>query len=274
MANGLTLYPARPYAPGVPGPQDDEGSFAAGRQSLLDALQSLEQRAHERAERMVRDAERTARQLSLDSEQRAYQLISEAEERARQTLADAEQRGKQMTVEAAQRLADLEQQLTEVRDNLEFARAQIEEQVVSVSGQVELARATLNTVRQQLTTGGAGASSSRRRGTVPCRGPSFRACRQTGQRRPSRRHRRPEPERPARRRRRAQKTPPRRAYAVEPVEELAEPSPTAEETPDRRTAAKACLTPGVVRQALSHGQSVEWFRARVSGGRRGKGHAS
>jgi hypothetical protein len=150
----LTLYPARPYAPGVPGPQDDEGSFAAGRQSLLDALQSLEQRAHDRAERMVRDAERTARQLTLDSEQRAYQLISEAEERARQTLADAEQRGKQMTLEAAQRLADLEQQLTELRDNLGFARAQIEEQVVAVSGQVELARASLNTVRQQLTGAG------------------------------------------------------------------------------------------------------------------------
>jgi len=33
------------------------------------------------------------------------------------------------------------------------ARAQIEEQVVSVRGQVELARATLNTVRQQLTSG-------------------------------------------------------------------------------------------------------------------------
>ena len=82
---GLTLSPARPYAPGVPGPQDDEGSFAAGRQSLLDALQSLEQRAHDRAERMVRDAERAARQLTLDSEQRAYQLTSEAEERARQT---------------------------------------------------------------------------------------------------------------------------------------------------------------------------------------------
>ena len=149
----MTLYPARPYAPGVPGPQDDEGSFAAGRQSLLDALQSLEQRAHERAERMVRDAERTARQLSIDSEQRARQVISEAEERARQTLADAELRAKQISVEAAQRVAEIEQQLTEVRDNLEFARAQIEEQVVSVSGQVELARATLNTVRQQLTTG-------------------------------------------------------------------------------------------------------------------------
>jgi len=137
----------------VPGPQDDEGSFAAGRQSLLDALQSLEQRAHERAERMVRDAERTARQLSIDSEQRARQVISDAEERARQTLADADLRAKQISVEAAQRVAEIEQQLTEVRDNLEFARAQIEEQVVSVRGQVELARATLNTVRQQLTTG-------------------------------------------------------------------------------------------------------------------------
>jgi hypothetical protein len=149
----LTLYPAHPYAPGVPGPQDDEGSFAAGRQSLLDALQSLEQRAHERSERMVRDAERTARQLSIDSEQRARQVISEAEERSRQTLGDAELRAKQISVEAAQRVAEIEQQLIEVRDNLEFARAQIEEQVVSVSGQVELARATLNTVRQQLTTG-------------------------------------------------------------------------------------------------------------------------
>jgi len=102
---------------------------------------------------MVRDAERTARQLSIDSEQRARQVISEAEERARQTFADAELRAKQISVEAAQRVAEIEQQLTEVRDNLEFARAQIEEQVVSVSGQVELARATLNTVRQQLTTG-------------------------------------------------------------------------------------------------------------------------
>jgi vacuolar-type H+-ATPase subunit H len=149
--NGLTLYPARPYAPGVPGPQDDEGSFAAGRQSLLDALQSLEQRAKERADRMVRDAERAARQLTIDSEQHATQLISEAEERARQTVAEAEQRARQMTIEAAQRLAELEQQLTEVRDNLGFARGQIEEQIVSVSGQVELARASLNTVRQQMT---------------------------------------------------------------------------------------------------------------------------
>jgi hypothetical protein len=69
----LTLYPAHPYARGVPGLQDEEGSFAAGRQSLLDALQSLEQRTHERAERTVREAERAARQLALDSEQRAYE---------------------------------------------------------------------------------------------------------------------------------------------------------------------------------------------------------
>jgi multidrug efflux pump subunit AcrA (membrane-fusion protein) len=151
----LTLSPTRPYAPGVHGPQDDEGSFAAGRQSLLDALQSLEQRAHERAERMLREAERTARQLTLDSEQRAYQLTSEAEERARQTLVEAEQRAKQATLDTAQRLAELEQQLSEVRDNLEAARAQIEEQVVSVRGQVEVARASLNTVRQQLTSSSA-----------------------------------------------------------------------------------------------------------------------
>jgi chromosome segregation ATPase len=149
----LTLFPAHPYARGVPGLHDDEGSFAAGRQSLLDALQSLEQRTHERAERTVREAERAARQLALDSEQRAYQVTADAEERARQMLAEAEQRVKQITTEAAQRLADLEQQLTEVRDNLEFARAQMEEQVVTVSGRVEVARASLNTVRQQLTTG-------------------------------------------------------------------------------------------------------------------------
>jgi len=135
-------------------PQDDEGSFAAGRQALLEALTSLEQRAQDRAERMVRDAERAARQLALESEQRAYQLTGEAEERARRTIAEAEQRARQVTLEAAQRLADLEQQLTEVGDNLESARAQIEEQVVAIRGQMELARASLNTVRQQLTSGG------------------------------------------------------------------------------------------------------------------------
>src|SRR5258708_10168134 len=152
----LTRYPARPYAPGVSVLQDDEGSFAAGRQALLEALTSLEQRAHDRAERMVRDAERAARQLALESEQRAYQLTSEAEERARLMIADADQKAKQVTLEAAQRLADLEQQLSEVRDNLEAARVTLEQQVVSVRGQVEVARASLNTVREKLTTGGGG----------------------------------------------------------------------------------------------------------------------
>jgi vacuolar-type H+-ATPase subunit H len=135
-------------------PQDDEGSFAAGRQALLEALTSLEQRAQDRAERMVRDAERAARQMALESEQRAYQLTGEAEERARRTITEAELRARQVTLEAAQRLADLEQQLSEVGDNLESARAQIEEQVVAIRGQMELARASLNTVRQQLTSGG------------------------------------------------------------------------------------------------------------------------
>jgi DNA repair exonuclease SbcCD ATPase subunit len=138
----------------VPEREDDEGSFAAGRQALLDALQSLEQRAHDRAERMVREAERTARQLTLDSEQRAYQLTSEAEERARQTITSAEQRAKQVTLETAQRLAELEQHMSDLRDNLDATRAQIEEQVVAVRGQVEMVRASLNTVRQQLASGG------------------------------------------------------------------------------------------------------------------------
>jgi hypothetical protein len=135
-------------------PIEDEGSFAAGRQALLDALQSLEQRAHDRAESTMRDAERAARQLTLESEQRAYQVTSDAEQRARQLVSDAEQRAKQVTLEAAQRLAELEQQLVEVRDNLETARAQLEEQIVSVRGQVEVARANLNTVRERLTAGG------------------------------------------------------------------------------------------------------------------------
>jgi chromosome segregation ATPase len=151
VRQALTPGTARPYAPGVAVQPDDEGSFAAGRQALLEALSTLEQRAQDRAERMVRDAERGARQLSLESEQRAYQLTTEAEERARRTIADAEQRAKQVTLDAAQRLADLEQQLTEVRDNLESARAQIEEQVTAIRGQMEVARASLNTVRQQLT---------------------------------------------------------------------------------------------------------------------------
>jgi DNA repair exonuclease SbcCD ATPase subunit len=134
-------------------PVEDEGSFAAGRQALLEALQSLEQRAKDRAEKMTRDAERSARQITLESEQRAYQVTAEAEERARQVVQEAEQRAKQVTLDAAQRLSDLEAQLTEVRDNLEAARAQLEEQVVSVRGQVELARATLNTVRERLAAG-------------------------------------------------------------------------------------------------------------------------
>jgi multidrug efflux pump subunit AcrA (membrane-fusion protein) len=125
----------------------------------LDALQAVEQRAHDRAESTMRDAERAARQLTLESEQRAYQVTSDAEQRARQLVSDAEQRAKQVTLEAAQRLAELEQQLSEVRDNLETARAQLEEQVVSVRGQVDVARANLNTVRERLTaSGGVGGS--------------------------------------------------------------------------------------------------------------------
>ncbi len=133
---------------------EDEGSFAAGRQALLEALQSLEQRAHDRAENMVREAERRARQITHDSEQRAYQLNTEVDERVRQLLGDAEQRAKQVTLDAAQRLADLEQELTEVRDNLEIARGQLEEQIVAVRGQVEVARASLNTVRERLSASG------------------------------------------------------------------------------------------------------------------------
>jgi hypothetical protein len=147
--------------------QDDEGSFAAGRQALLEALTSLEQRAHDRAERMVREAERTARHLTLESEQRAYQLTTETEERARQTIADAEQRAKQVTLDAAQRVAELEQQLSEVRDNLESARSQIEEQVVTIRGEVEMARASLNTIRQQLTSGRVGEAQAPRATPVP-----------------------------------------------------------------------------------------------------------
>jgi DNA repair exonuclease SbcCD ATPase subunit len=109
---------------------------------------------------MLRDAERAARQLTLESEQRAYQLTTEAEERSRLALAEAEQRSKQVTLEAAQRVAELEQQLTEVRDNLESARAQIEEQVTAIRGQVEMARATLNTMRQQLASGSSRAAEA------------------------------------------------------------------------------------------------------------------
>lgn len=114
-------------------PLEDEGSFAAGRQALLEALQSLEQRAKDRSEKMVRDAER-----------------------ARQLVGDAELRAKLVTLDAAERLADLEQALIDMRDNLEAARAQLEEQIVSVRGQVEVARATLNTMRERLSTGASG----------------------------------------------------------------------------------------------------------------------
>jgi hypothetical protein len=146
---------------------EDEGSFAAGRQSLLEALQSLEQRAHDRAERMVREAERAARQITHDSEQRAYQVTAEADERARQMLSDADTRARQVTLEASQRLADLEQQLSEVSENLEAARVQLEEQVVAVRGQVEVARASLATVRERLTTGGNRAVDTRPALTAP-----------------------------------------------------------------------------------------------------------
>jgi hypothetical protein len=146
---------------------EDEGSFAAGRQALLEALQSLEQRAHDRAENMVRDAERRARQITHDSEQRAYQLNTEVDERVRQLVGDAEQRAKQVTLDAAQRLADLEQELTEVRDNLEAARSQLEEQIVAVRGQVEIARASLSTVRERLSTGGGGRIAAEARAGGP-----------------------------------------------------------------------------------------------------------
>lgn len=145
---------------------DDEGSFASGRQALLDALQALEQRAHERAERILRDAERGARQLNLDSEQHAFQVTSEAEERARQLITDAEQRSKQLILDGVQRIADLDQQLGEVRENVELARTQLEEQLVAVRGLIEVTRANLNTVRERLATTGRLAEAGRGPGRV------------------------------------------------------------------------------------------------------------
>jgi vacuolar-type H+-ATPase subunit H len=130
-------------------PLDDE-SFAAGRQALLDALQGLEQRAHDRAERTLRDAEQHARQVILDSEAHAHQVTADAEARAERLVSDAEQRARQVTLEAAQRVGELEQQLAEVRDNLELARAQLEEQFVAIHGLVEVARANLNTARERV----------------------------------------------------------------------------------------------------------------------------
>jgi multidrug efflux pump subunit AcrA (membrane-fusion protein) len=148
----LTLESGRPYAPVVALPLDDE-SFAAGRQALLDALQGLEQRAHDRAERTLREAEQHARQVILDSETHAQKVTAEAEARAERLVSEAEQRARQITLEAAQRVAELEQQLAEVRDNLESARSQLEEQFVAIHGMVEVARANLNTARERASSG-------------------------------------------------------------------------------------------------------------------------
>ena len=133
-------------------PLDDE-SFAAGRQALLDALQGLEQRAHDRAERTLREAEQHARQVILDSETHAQKVTAEAEARAERLVSEAEQRARQITLEAGQRVAELEQQLAEVRDNLESARSQLEEQFVAIHGMVEVARANLNTARERASSG-------------------------------------------------------------------------------------------------------------------------
>ena len=140
-------------------PLDDE-SFAAGRQALLDALQGLERRAQDRAERTLRDAEARARQVILDSESHAQQVTKDAEARAERLVTEAEQRARQVTLEAAQRVSELEQQLTEVRDNVELARSQLEEQFVAIHGMVEVARANLATARER-------ASSAPRRTPEP-----------------------------------------------------------------------------------------------------------
>jgi V/A-type H+-transporting ATPase subunit G/H len=140
-------------------PLDDE-SFAAGRQALLDALQGLERRAQDRAERTLRDAEQRARQLIIESEARAQQVTRDAESRADRLVTEAEQRARQVTLEAAQRVAELEQQLSEVRDNVELARTQLEEQFVAIHGMVEVARANLATARER-------ASSAPRRTPEP-----------------------------------------------------------------------------------------------------------
>jgi vacuolar-type H+-ATPase subunit H len=140
-------------------PLDDE-SFAAGRQALLDALQGLERRAQDRAERTLRDAEQRARQLVIESETRAQQVTKDAESRAERLVSEAEQRARQVTMEAAQRVSELEQQLSEVRDNLELARSQLEEQFVAIHGMVEVARANLATARER-------ASSAPRRTPEP-----------------------------------------------------------------------------------------------------------
>jgi vacuolar-type H+-ATPase subunit H len=141
-------------------PLEDE-SFAAGRQALLDALQGLEKRAHDRAERTLRDAEQRARQVIIEAEAHAHQVVNEAESRADRVINDAEQRARQVTLEAGQRIAELEQQLTEVRDNLESARAQLEEQFVAIHGLVEVARANLNTARERAAAGPRGIAEPR-----------------------------------------------------------------------------------------------------------------
>jgi vacuolar-type H+-ATPase subunit H len=133
-------------------PLEDE-SFAAGRQALLDALQGLEQRAHDRADRTLREAEQRARQLIIEAEAHAHQVIGEAETRADRLVSDAEQRARHVTHDASQRIAELEQQLAEVRDNLESARAQLEEQFVALHGLVEVARANLGTARERAAAG-------------------------------------------------------------------------------------------------------------------------
>jgi vacuolar-type H+-ATPase subunit H len=141
-------------------PFEDE-SFAAGRQALLDALQGLEQRAHDRAERTLREAEQRARQVIIEAEAHAHQVVGDAEGRAERLVTDAEQRARQVTLDAGQRIAELEQQLAEVRDNLESARAQLEEQFVAIHGLVEVARANLNTARERASAGPRGIAEPR-----------------------------------------------------------------------------------------------------------------
>jgi cell division septum initiation protein DivIVA len=121
----LDSAPDRAYARAVPPQVDEEESFAAGRQALLDALQAIERRAHERAERIAREAELAARQLIADAEQEAGRITSEAQERGRQMLAEAELRAHQANLECAAHLGDLEQQLSDMRERLAAARLQL-----------------------------------------------------------------------------------------------------------------------------------------------------
>src|SRR5919199_2070919 len=98
-------------------PRDAQGSFAAGRLELLEALQSVEQRAQ-------------------------------------RTIADADERARELTAQAVQRLAELEAELAQVHANLEAARAQLDEHLVAVRGQVEVARATVGAMRERLAASG------------------------------------------------------------------------------------------------------------------------